>query len=51
MTKCQSSASSITVPSTFVIHLMNGAQILNAARVTLCPKIFMLLFIKTKPSL
>ena len=30
MTKSKSSASSIVVPSIFVIHLVNGAQILNA---------------------
>ena len=30
MTKSKSSASSIVVPSIFVIHLMNGAQFLNA---------------------
>ena len=30
MTKFKSSASSIVVSSTFVIHLVNGAQFLNA---------------------
>ena len=30
MTKSKSSASSIFVPSIFVIHLVNGAQFLNA---------------------
>ena len=30
MTKSKSSASSIVVPSIFVIHLANGAQFLNA---------------------
>ena len=30
MTKSKSSASSIVVSSTFVIHLVNGAQFLNA---------------------
>ena len=30
MTKSKSSASSIVVPSIFVIHLVNGAQFLNA---------------------
>ena len=29
MTKFKSSASSIVVPSIFVIHLVNGAQLLN----------------------
>ena len=29
MTKSKSSASSIVVPSIFVIHLVNGAQFLN----------------------
>ena len=35
MTKFNSSASSIVVPSSFVIHLMNGAQRLNATEVEL----------------
>ena len=30
MTKAKSSATSIVVPSIFVIHLVNGAQFLNA---------------------
>ena len=30
MTKSKSSASSIVVPSIFVVHLVNGAQFLNA---------------------
>ena len=30
MTKSKSSASSIVVPSIFVIHVVNGAQFLNA---------------------
>ena len=30
MTKSKSSASSIVVPSIFMIHLVNGAQFLNA---------------------
>ena len=34
MTKYKSSASSIIVPSIFVIHLMNGAQFLSATCVT-----------------
>ena len=34
MTKSKSSATSIVVPSIFVIHLENGVQFLNA---TLCP--------------
>ena len=33
MTKSKSSASSVVVPSFFVIHLMNEAQFLNAASV------------------
>ena len=37
MTKSKSSASSIIVPSIFVIHLMNGAHFLNATCVTQCP--------------
>ena len=31
MTKSKSSASSIVIPSIFVIHLVNGAQFLNAS--------------------
>ena len=31
MTKSKSSASSVVVPSIFVIHLVNGAQFLNDA--------------------
>ena len=34
MTKSKSSASSIVVPSFFVIHLVNGAQFLNATCVS-----------------
>ena len=34
MTKSKSSASSIVVSSIFVIHLVNGAQILNTTCVT-----------------
>ena len=30
MTKSKSSASSVVVPSIFVIHVVNGAQFLNA---------------------
>ena len=37
MTKSKSSASSIAVPSIFVIHLINGAQFLNVTCVTSCP--------------
>ena len=33
MTTSKSSASSIVVPSIFVIHLMNGAQFVNATSV------------------
>ena len=32
MTKSMSSASSIVVPSSFVMHFMNGAQLLVATR-------------------
>ena len=35
MTKSISSASSIVVPTIFVIHLVNGAQFLNATCVAL----------------
>ena len=35
MTKSKSSASSIVVPSIFVIHLVNGAQFLKATSATL----------------
>ena len=34
MTKSKFSASSIVVPSCFVIHLVNGAQFLNATCVS-----------------
>ena len=34
MTKSESSASSTAVPSIFVIHLVNGAQLLNATCIT-----------------
>ena len=34
MTKSESSASSVVALSIFVIHLVNGAQFLNAACVT-----------------
>ena len=34
MTKSKSSVSSIVVPSIFVIHLVNGAQFLNATYVS-----------------
>ena len=34
MTKYKYSASSIVVPSIFVIHLVNGAQFLNASCAT-----------------
>ena len=36
MTKSKSSASSIIVPSTFVIDLVNGAQFLNTTLVEAC---------------
>ena len=38
MTKSKFSASSIVVPSIFVIHAVNGAQFLNATCVTLAVK-------------
>ena len=34
MTKSESSAASIVVPSIFVIHLVNGVQLLNATCVS-----------------
>ena len=34
MTNSKSSASSIVVPSIFLIHLVNGAQFLNDTRAT-----------------
>ena len=37
MTKSKSSASSIVVPSTFMMHLTSGAQFSNAALVPLFP--------------
>ena len=37
ITKSESSASSIVVPSIFMVYLMNGAQFLNSTWVTLCP--------------
>ena len=42
MTKSKSAASSIAVPSIFVIHLVNGAQFLNATCATLCTLIVIL---------
>ena len=39
MTKFKSSASSIVVPSIFVIHIMKGAQFLNATSAPLSPVI------------
>ena len=35
MTKFKSLASTIVVPSNFVVHLINGAQFLNAAGLAL----------------
>ena len=46
MTKSESSASSIVVPSNFVIHLVNGAQPLNDTLLTLCPLIVISPFTK-----
>ena len=37
MTKAKFSASSIVVLSIFVMHLINGAQVLNATWATWCP--------------
>ena len=42
MTKSKSSASSTVVPSTFLIHLVNGAQFLNATCVAGCHIILIL---------
>ena len=44
MTKSKSSVSSIIVPPIFVIHLVNGAQFLNATCITCvtCPIIVIL---------
>ena len=46
MTKSKSSASSIVIPSIFVLHLVNGAQFLNAIYVSWCPIIEILSFTK-----
>ena len=42
MTKSKSSASSIVIPSIFVIQLMNGAQFLSATRASIFPVIVIL---------
>ena len=42
MSKSKSSQSSIVVPSTFVIHLVNVAEFINATCVTWCPTIVIL---------
>ena len=42
MTKSESSASSVVVPSVLVIHLMNVAQFLNTTCVTRYPIIVIL---------
>ena len=42
MTKSKFSASSIVVPSIFVIYLVNGAQFLNANCITECPIVVIL---------
>ena len=46
MTKSKFSASSIVISSIFVIHLVNGAQFLNATCVTCCPIIVISPFTK-----
>ena len=46
MTKSKSLALSIVVPSTFVIHLVNGAQFLNATPYALSPIIVISPFTK-----
>ena len=51
MTKSKSSASSIVVPTIFVIHLMNGAQFLNVTYVTRYPIILILPLTKMSESL
>ena len=52
MTKSKSSASSIVVPSIFVMHLMIGAQFLNATGAgLLCVVAVVLPLTKTKASL
>ena len=48
ITKFKFSASSIGVSSIFVIHLMNGAQFLNANRATVPPAIAYYLLLKCK---
>ena len=48
MTKSKSSASFNVIPSIFVIHLMNGAQFLNATGVELlCVLVMISPFTKT----
>ena len=51
MTKSKSSASSIVVPTIFVIHLMNDAQFLNVTYVTRYPIILILPLTKMSESL
>ena len=46
MTKSKFSASSFVVPSIFVIHLINGAQFVNATRAAIFPVIVILPFNK-----
>ena len=47
MTKSKFSASSIVVPLIFVIHLVNGAQFLNAVCLNWCPIMEILPLTKT----
>ena len=46
MTKSKFSASSVVVPSIFVIRLENGAQFLNATSINSCPITVILLLTK-----
>ena len=51
MTEFQFSASSIVVSSIFVIHLVNGAQFLNATSAAWCPLIEILPLTEMQASL
>ena len=46
MTKSKSSALSTVAPLIFLIHLLNGAQFLNATCVAWCPRILISLLSK-----
>ena len=48
MNKSKSLASSIFAPSISVVHLVNGAQFLNAAQAAMFPAIAILLLLKCK---